>query len=155
MSVNLKCLETVLEGVLLGLCIPSAITFWAPSQYKDCLIYVWRFLAMAIPGKTVYLIETASWVLCTLLAALTSLQMIELLRSHELMHFLLGWFRSSSDTLGNIASSDSLLTHTKKPLSKSVLTQHCDKSPELFKWKMHWTTVVIHHKGYIFENLCS
>ena len=29
-----------------------------PSQYKDRLIYVWRF---AIPGKTVFLIETAPW----------------------------------------------------------------------------------------------
>ena len=48
----------------------------APSQYEDRLIYVWRFpclkirrplgrlifnMGIAIPGKTVFLIETAPW----------------------------------------------------------------------------------------------
>ena len=41
---------------------------WAPSQYKDRLIYVWPLgrlifnMGIAIPGKTVFLIETAPWI---------------------------------------------------------------------------------------------
>ena len=35
----------------------------APSQYKDRLIYVWCNMGIAIPGKTVFLIETAPWLL--------------------------------------------------------------------------------------------
>ena len=55
----------------------GVFAIWASSQYKDCLIYVWRFsmlkirrplgrlifnMGIAIPGKTVFLIETAPWV---------------------------------------------------------------------------------------------